>query len=329
MTPRNAFTEKSTLDLARLEKLRHLANSDVISACPACREIGKDSKGDNLRVFSSGAFHCIALPNDKEHNSRIFALVGIKGECVHYPENDREWRQRRTKERLEQQRLEAIAKKARECREALAARYAWALADIFENSPQRIDCDLVESNPHHFLASLFPQDAIVWTGEVFQSGTSHTSRWRTCQQWSEAFPGEIIGPMVTPATWKEGTVSRTAANVLTAPFTVLDFDGYDDIPPNTPEEIERHFSASLAIIRWMREPMQWQLAAILHTGNKSLHAWFHTPPTNVLSSLKPVASSLGMDAGLIGRAEHPCRLPGHFHAKSGKPSRVLWLQEAT
>jgi hypothetical protein len=312
-----------------LEKLRRLANGDVISACPACREIGKDSKGDNLRVFSSGAFHCIAFQNDKEHNRRIFALIGIKGERGHDSEDAHEWRQRRTKERLEEQRLEAIAKKARECREALAARYAWTWADVWENSPQRIDCSLVESDPRHFLDSLFPQDAIVWTGEVFQSGENHASRWRTCRQWLESTEAEATGPMVTPATWKDDTFSRIAANVAAAPFTVLDFDGYDGIPPKTPKEIETHFSASLAIIRWMREQMQWQLAAILHTGNKSLHAWFHTPPLEVLISLKPVASSLGMDAGLIGRAEHPCRLPGHLHAKTCKPSRVIWLQEAT
>jgi hypothetical protein len=326
MTPRNAFSGETSIDLPRLEKVRRLINGDVISACPACREIGKDNKGDNLRLYSSGAYHCIAFQNDKEHNSRVFALVGIKGENSRDPESDREWRQRRTKERLEEQRRETLAKKARDCRDALAARYAWTLADVWENSPQRIDCDLVELDPRHFLDSLFPQDAIVWTGEVFQSGTSHASRWRTCQQWLETSHGEIIGPMVTPATWKTCTVCRTATNVATAPFTVLDFDGYDGISPKTPEEIEKHLSASLAIIRWMRDQMQWQLAAILHTGNKSLHAWFHSPPLEVLASLKPAASSLGMDAGLIGRPEHPCRLPGHLHAKSGKPSRVLWLQ---
>ena len=318
----------STIDLPRLEKLRRLANGDVISACPACREIGGDRKGDNLRVFSSGAFHCIALPNDKEHNARIFALVGIKGERINDPNLDHEWRQRQAKERLERQRMDALAKKARECRDTLAARHAWPLADVWENSPQRIGCELVESDPRHFLASLFPQSAIVWTGEVTHSGTNHASHWRTCHQWSESPDREAVGPMVTPATWKDATVSRTAANVLTAPFTVLDFDGYDGSSPTTPEEIEKHLTASLAIIRWMREQMRWQLAAILHTGNKSLHAWFHTPPPEVLASLKPSATSLGMDAGLIGRPEHPCRLPGHLHVKSGKPSRIIWLQEA-
>jgi hypothetical protein len=319
----------STIDFSRLEKLRRLASGDVISACPACREIGKDREGDNFRVFSSGAFHCIAFQNDKEHNSRIFALVGIKGELANDPNRDHEWRQRQAKERLEGQRQEALAKKARDSRDTLASRHAWPLADVWEDSPQRIDCGLVESDPRHFLASLFPQDAVVWTGEVTHSGMSHASHWRTCRRWVESHDREVVGPMVTPATWKDGTVSRAAANVATALFTVLDFDGYDGLSPTTPAEIEEHLAASLAIIRWMREKMRWQLAAILHTGNKSLHAWFHTPPPEVLSSLKPVSSSLGMDAGLIGRPEHPCRLPGHLHTKTSKPSRVLWLQEAS
>jgi hypothetical protein len=313
------------LDITRLGKVRRIG-AKIIARCPACHAAGNDRAGEHIVILPSGKFACAAFPGDGEHRREIFALVGIKGEHAHDRENDREWRQRQTKERLEEQRQNAIAKKARECREALAARHAWTLADVWENSPQRMDCDLVESNPRHFLASLFPPDASLWAGEVFQSGISHASRWRTCQQWSEASLSEIIGPMVTPATWKSGTISRTAANVATAPFTVLDFDGYEGISPKTPEEIEKHLSASLAIIRWMREQMQWQLAAILHTGNKSLHAWFHTPPLEVLASLKPVASSLGMDAGLVGRPEHPCRLPGHPHAKTGKPSRVLWLQ---
>lgn len=53
--------------------------------------------------------------------------------------------------------------------------------------------------------------------------------------------------------------------------------------------------------------------------------WFHTPPPGVFGTLLPVAKSLGMDAGLIGRPEHPCRLPGQIHDGSGKRSRILWL----
>ena len=320
---------ESTIDFPRLEKLRRLASGDVISACPACREIGKDGKGDNLRVFASGAFHCIAVPDDKEHNRQIFALVGIKGERAHDPEKDKEWRQLRDKERAENHKREVIAKKAKDTRAAIIARHDWPLANVWEDSPQRIDCDLVAYDPRHFLASLFPQDAVIWTGETSHSGKHPSAEhsWKTVSEWQDLAP-QLIGPMVTPATWKADCLSRTAANVVSAPFVVLDFDGFDGISPETPQEIETHIVSSLALIRWMREKMRWSLVAILHTGNKSLHAWFHTPPPEVLASLKPVAKSFGIDAGLIDQPEHPCRLPGHLHQKTATMSRVLWMQTA-
>jgi hypothetical protein len=65
---------------------------------------------------------------------------------------------------------------------------------------------------------------------------------------------------------------------------------------------------------------------IVWTGSKSIHAWFHSPPTGVLQSLKNNACALGIDPGLIGRPEHPCRLLGQRHSKTGGMSRVLWLQ---
>jgi hypothetical protein len=132
--------------------------------------------------------------------------------------------------------------------------------------------------------------------------------------------------MITPAVWKPGVISRAADNVLAAPFTVLDFDGFDGIKPTNPSELRRHILDSLGVIRWLREGMHWQLAAILWTGGKSLHAWFHTPPPDILKSLSTVAVAFGMDGGLIGRPEHPCRLPGQIHASTGKLSEVLWLQ---
>ena len=42
--------------------------------CPACAELGKDTAGDNLTVFPSGKFHCIAAGKDKAHNARIIQL---------------------------------------------------------------------------------------------------------------------------------------------------------------------------------------------------------------------------------------------------------------
>ena len=134
--------------------------------------------------------------------------------------------------------------------------------------------------------------------------------------------------MTTPTVWKDGSVNRVAHNVRSSPFTVLDFDGFDGHKPETPAEIDQHVSDSLAIARWIRDGLQWQLAAIVWTGSKSIHAWFHTPPHAAVQSLKSVAVDFGLDAGLIGRPEHPCRLPGQRHEKTGGMSRVLWLNES-
>jgi hypothetical protein len=194
---------------------------------------------------------------------------------------------------------------------------------VWEDSPQRIDGPLVELDSRHFLQSLFPQESVVWTGAVEHSGTRHAHHWRTTREWQDA---RVLGPMVSPATWKPGVCSRTAANVLASPFTVLDFDGFDRKAPGTPEELHEHIAASLAITRWLREDLAWKLAAVIFTGSKSVHSWFHTPPPEALQSLRATAGPLGIDSGLIGRAEHPARLPGQRHDKTGGISRVLWLQ---
>ena len=87
----------SHLDLSLLENVRHRGD-DVISACPACREAGKDRNRDNLRIFASQAFHCIAYPKEREHNGRIFALVGVRGEVTADPVAKRDFRERRARD---------------------------------------------------------------------------------------------------------------------------------------------------------------------------------------------------------------------------------------
>jgi hypothetical protein len=209
-------------------------------------------------------------------------------------------------------------------REAIICRHPWAHAEVLEDSPQRIDCPLVEFDSRHFLASLYPCNAILWAGAVNHSGARHAGCWKPSTVWQLA--ADPPGPMITPAVWKPDVHSRTIANVLSAPYTVLDFDGFDGIHPTTPGELRSHLRASLALVRWLRERMDWDLAAIVWTGGKSLHAWFHTPSAAALQSLHDVAPSIGLDAGLIGHPEHPCRLPGWRHEKAARLSRVLWLR---
>ncbi len=65
-----------SLNLSRLEKVRHLANGGVEARCPACAEGGHDRKGEHLLIKPDGRFGCCANPKDREHRKRIFALVG-------------------------------------------------------------------------------------------------------------------------------------------------------------------------------------------------------------------------------------------------------------
>ena len=314
------------LDVTRLEKVRRNPAGKITSRCPACAEEGGDRTGNHLVIFPDEKFACAAHAGDGDHRKRIMALVGIRSEVSFDPEQRRQWWKEKNATQRRSIGKHRLDHSARHHRRELILQYGWSHEDVWDDSPQRIDCDLVAMDSSHFISSLFQPDDLLWTGEVHQSGSdSHAERWKTCAEWSSAtIP---IGPMTTPAVWQPGTISRASNNVVSSPYVVLDFDGFDGIKPVTPDELSHHLLDSLGLIRWLREGMGWQLAAILWTGGKSLHTWFHTPPLEVLNSLLPVAKSLGMDAGLIGRPEHPCRLPGQIHQKSGKVSRVLWLQE--
>lgn len=313
----------SSLDISKLEKVRRQASGKVVARCPACAEEDSDRTGNHLVIFPDGKYGCVAHPGDSEHRRRIFAFVGRAGDMD--PARLRQWRQARAGEGRRQFHRKQLVCAARKHRHELIKAHRWHPDDVWEDSPQRIDGDLVASCPKHFLASLFDRQAILWTGEVHESGSElHRDRWMTCESWY-AQEGRV-GPMTTPATWQAGTASRSAVNVLEAPFTVLDFDGFDGVQPRTKEEVSRHFEDSLAMVRWLRESQSWNLAAILHTGGKSIHAWFETPPSEVMHSLRDASEALGVDSGLVGRPEHPCRLPGQIHAKTGQMSRVLWLQ---
>jgi hypothetical protein len=314
----------SHLNLTLLENVRRRGD-DVISACPACREKDKDSDRDNLRVYAAGPFNCIAHPKDREHNQRIFALVGVRGANSMDAVERHQSRERRGRELQRERDKQTLQVSAKTHRDKIISRWEWHPADVWESSPQRIDCALVKFDPRWFISSLFSESSTVWTGEVRESGQEgiHSSRWRTVAEWQSE---QGVGPMTTPAVWKPGTLSRAAGNVVAAPYVVLDFDGLDGQKPRTPAEIEAHICASFAMIRWIREGLKWKLAAILFTGSVSLHAWFESPPQDVLESMKVTAATLGIDAGLIDHPEHPCRLPGHLHEKTGVRSQVLWLR---
>jgi hypothetical protein len=315
-----------TIDTTRLEKMRQTGNK-VVARCPACAATGGDRSGNHFFYNTTdGKFGCSAFQKDTEHRREIFRLIGVRGERQPDPARDQKWREDQRRERQAAEARTKLIETAKTRRAAIVAKWRWHAVDVWEDSPTRIDHHLTELDPRFFIQSLFPQDAVVWTGEVFHSGSRHADRFRTVAEWHAADEG-AVGPMVTPAIWKPGTVSRTAENVLAAPYTCLDFDELDGRKPETPDEIKEHVAASLAITRWLREGMGWSLAAVLFTGSKSVHSWFRNPGAAALKSLRDAAGPLGIDSGLVDQPAHPARLPGQIHAKTRGMSRVLWLTE--
>lgn len=318
----NTHSNKLSIDVSLLDMIRDRGDT-IVARCPACSVEEGDRKGDHFFLnLETGKWGCAAYQGDRDHRREIFALVGIKDER---PPDRSEWREAQRKERMKAESRRKLANAARAKRAAIVERWLWEDVDVWESSPQRIDQHLVEYDARHFLQSLFPQNAIIWTGRVYESGTRHARRWRTVTELQES-PIAQVGPLTTPAIWKPNIANRSGDNVFAAPYTVLDFDELDGRKPETPEEIAAHVRASLALTNWLRCDLHWKLAAIVWTGSKSIHAWFQTPPHTALTSLKTTARSLGIDAGLVGHPEHPCRLPGWMHDKTGKNSRVLWLQ---
>jgi hypothetical protein len=316
-----------SIDITLLEKLRQRGDR-MVARCPACAIEGGDRRGDHLFVnLATRQWGCAARSGDHAHRQEIFAQVGIKGERPPVTRQSLDVR-RRAREEIEAR--DKLIGEARKRRAAIVERWRWDVADVWEDSPTRIDQPLTELDPRFFIGALFPQESIVWTGAdnmsgTWKNGSTFPHRWKTVSEWQSA-PEHTVGPMISPSTWPAGTFSRTAANVLTSLFVCLDYDGFDGIKPSTPKELREHVAASLSITRWLREGLGWRLAAIVWTGSKSIHAWFHTPPPAVLQSLKDTSAALGIDSGLIGDAAHPCRLPGQIHEKTRQRSRVLWLQ---
>jgi hypothetical protein len=65
-----------SLDQTKLENLKDKGDKKT-AQCPACAEVGADSKGDHLAIFPDGKYCCVAHPDDRAHSKKIYKLVGL------------------------------------------------------------------------------------------------------------------------------------------------------------------------------------------------------------------------------------------------------------
>lgn len=308
------------LDVAKLENVRQSAGK-LTARCPACHEAGADRKGQHLACWpESGKFACAAHPGDKAHQQRIWHLAGLDGDLPPPPPSRQEILRRR-ESAAHARRSVSLADAARRQADRIFA-LDWDPADIWHESPMILDG--AEPYWHLLLTCLFPPEATLWIGEPSHSGPGYDHHFRPWPFWLKEHPSGPPHPMICPDTFQHGTLSRSARNVHSSPFLVVEADEAIGHKPATPAERTENVRRNLCLLRWLREELHWNLRAIIHTGGKSCHGWFDRPPAGHIAELKTIAPALGIDASVFAPA-HPVRLPGARHEKTGLMSRLLYL----
>jgi hypothetical protein len=220
--------------------------------------------------------------------------------AIHKPYNKR---RRRPIPGLDRERL------TKEARRELLDKFAWPYDKIIADSDDAIN----EPVQEHYLQifGLFVDHDTVWCGrDVWDTGSpKHAWRFRLVREWlaERSCPGQFIAP----STFKLGTYSRAAVNVLYRRFLVIESDtlGRDEIG---------------AVFRWLDVSVGLRLRAIVDTAGKSLHGWFDYPGAGVLKRLTQWLPRLGCDPAMFNPAQ-PCRLPGAL--RDGRYQKLIFIRK--
>jgi len=218
-----------------------------------------------------------------------------------------------------------LRRQANEAKAGILSSFAWDMADIWEESPTRFDHAVDEQESRLFLATLFEDNDVVWIGDIHDSNRPGSGRhFRTVAEWLAA--DRLGGPRTCTATFRAGERCRRNDRTLSVPYIVIEADDAIGTTPVTAKEKDLNRAANAALIRWCREGLGMDLAAIVDTGHKSLHGWFKRPSRQCIEELTEIAPVLGMD-DLLAKPAQPVRLPGFIHEKSQRKCRLLWLAD--
>lgn len=218
-----------------------------------------------------------------------------------------------------------LRRRANEAKDGILEEFTWNPADIWDDSPVRIDHGIEGQEPQIMLSTLFRNDEVIWIGGVHDSNRPGSEdHFRTVGKWLEV--GQLCGTRTCPATFRPGERCRRNDRTVTTPYVVIEADEAIGKIPETGEEKDLNRAANAALIRWCREGLGMQLAAIVDSGNKSLHGWFKHPSRRCIEELVEIAPIFGIDS-LLSKPTQPVRLPGFTNEKSNRQSRLLWLAE--
>ena len=239
------------------------------------------------------------------------------------PPTDAQRRARERREREERER-EDYRQFVREERERLIDRHPATVEDFLTLSPFNIE-EIPEGNQWRvMIGALYELRDVLWIADkVTESGYPRFSdKFQTVEEWLKR--GTVPGVYAAPGTFKPGSFSRGLESIVSHPYVVVECDRAIGKEPETPQEIEENRAGNLAITRWLWREAGWTLRALVDSGNKSFHGWFDHPGDDEVKDLAAIAEPMGID-GVFDRPAQPFRLPEVRHHKSGRNSRLIYL----
>ncbi|MEO5721662.1 MAG: hypothetical protein ABIR71_09355 [Chthoniobacterales bacterium] len=186
------------------------------------------------------------------------------------------------------------------------------IVDLWENSPTRVEDN--HSHTESIIDALFPADSMLCVGRSrsqFQTASREKLRGRLHTM-------QFIVPSPMRAAWGRTREGKRSAHTLdnTGPrrFIVTEFD-YGTIDEQ----------AALILHLSYRAP----LTLVVHSGNKSLHAWFYClgQPEDRVHEFFKHAVGLGADPATWGRSQFT-RMPDG-RRDNGRQQKTFYLNPAT
>lgn len=184
--------------------------------------------------------------------------------------------------------------------------HPWEMDSIWEESPLRVD----QCSPVEILSMLFEEDELICSGTFYESKTQPLSEWI-----KQGFHGDLF--CSNPMRCREGknlqgkVSSRCRDNVGKRRFLVYECD-----------DKSLGFDEKASLIRCLWEKTEAKLRMVVHSGNKSLHAFFEASADEVDNwRFMSLAVKYGGDPEMY-RPEQQSRLPNAYR-RCKDSSRLL------
>jgi len=297
--------------------------------CPGIAEHTTESSSKDCCVTIVGdktglrCFHhsCTDLVATKSEELQA-AFAGLGDLRPLSPEEQHQLEQHRQAEHAVREREQALHDAASTLLPKILSTYRVDLGEFSMTSPTPVSPFPAEHYTQWL--QLWNDDDVLWLGEPTDSASDNDDErrredmkkhFRTVSDWKVAGTLTAPFPFTSPYTFKPGSYHRGKASIIRTRYLVIESDDLAE-------------QDMLAVIRWVAQFTT--LRAVLHTGNKSLHAWFDLPLASDgsvdrrwLNEMRIIAPALKLDEKMFSISQ-PCRVPGFL--RDGQAwQRLLWI----